>query len=350
MSRPLRIDRAGSCYHVTARGNERRDIYRDDADRLKFLALLENQSERFWIRPWCYVLMNNHFHLGLETCEPNLSRAMQWLNVSYSVWFNRRHQRSGHLFQGRFKAVLVDWEGFGLELTRYVHLNPVRVGELGLGKADRERHRQGVGTAEEREKGEIRREVLNAYRWSSYGATIGSERAAAWLNVKKVLELMPGRGLAQRQVEYRSWVEGALLEGLGESPWEHLKGQVVLGGEAFVAELEPLLKGNRREQGGLEQLKVRPDWEQVVATVERLKGEKWEAFVDRYKDWGRDLALYLGRERCGLRLAELGTVAGGIDYATVSNRLRQFEAATREDPKLKRVMKQALKLLEKGKM
>jgi len=201
MSRPLRIDRAGSCYHVTARGNERRDIYRDDADRLKFLALLENQSERFWIRPWCYVLMNNHFHLGLETCEANLSRAMQWLNVSYSVWFNRRHHRSGHLFQGRFKAVLVDWEGFGLELTRYVHLNPVRVDTLGLGKADRERHRRGLGKAEEREKGLERRERLNSYRWSSYGATIGRESAGAWLNVKKVLELMPGRSQAQRQRE-----------------------------------------------------------------------------------------------------------------------------------------------------
>ena len=196
----------------------------------------------------------------------------------------------------------------------------------------------------------MRRELLNAYRWSSYGATTGRERPAAWLSVKKVLELMPGRSEAQRQRQYQSWVEGALLEGLGQSPWEQLRGQVVLGGEAFVAELGPLLKGNRREQGGLEQLTMRPGWEQVVAAVERLKGEKWEAFVDRYKDWGRDLALYLGRQRCGLRLGELGARAGGIDYATVSNRLRQFEAASREDPKLKRIVKQALTLLESRKM
>ena len=128
MSRPLRIDRAGGCYHVTARGNERRDIFRDEVDRLKFLELLGEQSERYGLRPWCYMLMDNHFHLGLETTEPNLSRAMQWLNVSYRVWFNRRHHRSGHLLQGRFKAVLVDFEGWGLELTRYVHLNPVRMG------------------------------------------------------------------------------------------------------------------------------------------------------------------------------------------------------------------------------
>jgi len=350
MSRPLRINLAGSCYHVTARGNERRDIYRDEIDRLKFLALLAEQSERFWLRPWCYVLMDNHFHLGLETSEPNLSRAMQWLNVSYSVWFNRRHQRSGHLFQGRFQAVLVDWPGWGLELTRYMHLNPVRVEELGLSKADRGRHRQGVGKGGEREVGLARLEALNGYGWSSYGATIGREVAASWLNVGKVLELMPGRNLGLRQREYQAWVEGALLQGLSESPWEQLRGQVVLGSKEFVAELEPLLKGNRREQGDLKQLKFRPAWEDVVEAVETVKGEKWPTFVDRYKDWGRDLALYLGRKQCGLKLAELGALVGGIDYATVSNRLREFEAAHREDPKLKRVLKQALKYLERRKM
>ena len=348
MSRPLRIDRAGGCYHVTARGNERRNIYRDDADRLKFLALFKEQSERFCIRPWSYVLMDNHFHLGLETAEPNLSRAMQWLNVSYSVWFNRRHQRSGHLFQGRFKAVLVDWERWGLELTRYVHLNPVRVAELGLSKAGRERHRRSVG--EEKQNGWARCERLEGYRWSSYRATIGSEKPPGWLNAAKVLELMPGRSWAQRQREYRAWVEAALLEGLSERPWEQLKGQVVLGEAEFVAALEPLLKGNQREQGALEQLKLRPSWAEVVRAVEKVKGEKWEGFVDRYKDWGRDLALYLGRQRCGLKLAELGTLAGGIDYATVSNRLRQFEATWADDPNLKRVLKQTVTILERRKM
>jgi hypothetical protein len=141
-----------------------------------------------------------------------------------------------------------------------------------------------------------------------------------------------------------------LLQGLSESPWEQLRGQVVLGSEEFVAGLEPLLKGNRREQGDLEQLKLRPAWQDVVDAVETIKGEKWPTFVDRHKDWGRDLALYLGRKQSGLKLAELGALAGGIDYATVSNRLREFEAAQSEDPKLKRAMKQALKYLERRKM
>jgi REP element-mobilizing transposase RayT len=107
MARPLRIQRAGGRYHVTARGNERRAIFRDARDRRHFLELLRELPERFGTRLHGWVLMDNHFHLLLETREANLSRTGQWLNVAYSVWFNRRHQRSGHLFQGRFGAVLV---------------------------------------------------------------------------------------------------------------------------------------------------------------------------------------------------------------------------------------------------
>jgi REP element-mobilizing transposase RayT len=110
MARPLRIERPGGRYHVTARGNERKAVYRDDTDRFHFLELLSEATERFGIRIHAYVLMDNHFHQLLETPEANLSRAMQWLNVSYSVWFNRRHKRVGHLFQGRFKSLVIEDE------------------------------------------------------------------------------------------------------------------------------------------------------------------------------------------------------------------------------------------------
>ena len=108
MARPLRIERAGGWYHITARGNERRPIYRDDRDREHFCELFEEMVSRFQVRLHCFVLMENHYHLVLELRESNLSRALQWLNVSYSVWFNRRHGRTGHLFQGRFKSVVVN--------------------------------------------------------------------------------------------------------------------------------------------------------------------------------------------------------------------------------------------------
>src|SRR6185369_17190356 len=127
MARPLRIERPGAWYHVTARGNERQPIYRDDQDRYHFLTLLDEMTATFNLLVHAYVLMDNHYHLIVELREPNLSRAMQWLNVSYSMWFNRRRSRCGHLFQGRFKSVIVDRCEWGLGLSRYVHLNPVRV-------------------------------------------------------------------------------------------------------------------------------------------------------------------------------------------------------------------------------
>jgi putative transposase len=145
MARAVRIERAGGWYHVTARGNERRAIYRDPRDRQHFCAVLAETVGTFRLVLHVFVLMDNHYHLLVETPEPNLSRAMQWLNVSYSVWFNRRHGRSGHLFQGRYKAIVVDPVGWGLELSRYVHLNPVRVGRLGLDKRVRRQTESGSG-------------------------------------------------------------------------------------------------------------------------------------------------------------------------------------------------------------
>jgi REP element-mobilizing transposase RayT len=108
MARALRIQRPGGRYHATARGNDRKAIYREESDRTHFLELLGELTERFGLQVHPYVLMDNHLQLLLETPEANLSRAMQWLNVSYGVWFNRRHDRVGHLFQGRFKAVVVE--------------------------------------------------------------------------------------------------------------------------------------------------------------------------------------------------------------------------------------------------
>jgi REP element-mobilizing transposase RayT len=128
MSRPLRLEYPGSLWHVTVRGNGRQDVFRDDRDRQFLLELLGDCVNRFaWILP-AYVLMSNHFHLVNELTSETLSRGMQWLNGTYSQAFNRRHERVGHLFQGRFKAFLIEKEAYFLEVLRYVVLNPVRAG------------------------------------------------------------------------------------------------------------------------------------------------------------------------------------------------------------------------------
>src|SRR5215207_2802568 len=165
MARPLRIERPGWWYHVISRGNERKPIFRDDRDRRHFLELLEELVGLYRIRLHVFVLMDNHYHLILELTEANLSRAVQWLNVSYSVWFNRRRQRSGHLFQGRFKSLVVEPEMWALALSRYLHLNPVRVEAMGLGKRQRSARRVGLVAAPNQIVVRRRIQLLRSYRW-----------------------------------------------------------------------------------------------------------------------------------------------------------------------------------------
>ena len=139
MSRPLRLELAGGIYHVTSRGNRQEDIYVDDADRLQWLTLFGQVCKRYHWRCHAYCLMSNHYHIVVETIEGNLSKGMRQLNGVYTQYFNRTHQRFGHVFQGRYTGILVDKDSYLLELSRYVVLNPVRanmisdVGQWGLG-------------------------------------------------------------------------------------------------------------------------------------------------------------------------------------------------------------------------
>jgi REP element-mobilizing transposase RayT len=338
------MERAGGWYHVTARGNERRRIFRDDVDRAHFCALLGELVERFGLRLHAFVLMDNHYHLLLELTEANLSRAGQWLNLSYGVWFNRRHGRAGHLFQGRFQSVAVDPLGWGLELSRYVHLNPVRVGRLGLGKRDRSGLRAGLSGAPRPEQVRERLAELRGYRWSSYRAYIGLSQGPAWLTCERVWEL-GGRAKAGRAAAYREYVEDAVREGLARRPWEELSARVILGGAQFVAQLRGKLKGNARAQPGLKRLgPPRPTLETIIAHLEGVRGQRWEEFRDRYGDAGRDLVLYLGRRVCGLKLGELARRTGMKDYSAAWVAIRRYEcrlrrsAADREQVKQLRQM------------
>ena len=345
MARPLRIERPGAWYHITARGNERRPIYRDPRDRQHFCELLAETADRFRLVLHAYVLMDNHFHLILETLEPNLSQAMPWLNVSYSVWFNRRHGRAGHLFQGRYQAILVDPLGWGLELSRYVHLNPVRVGRLGLDKAAQQRNRVGAVAAPNPAEVRERIGVLRRYRWSSYRAYVGLARKPAWLQCQTVLQFLGG-GPGKVREAYRNHVESAVRQGWPESPWERLTAQGVLGGADFVRAVRQGVRGNPREQKALRAWRERPTLPKVIATVEKLKGEAWMDFRDRYGDWGRDLVLYLGRRTCGLKLKGLAEVAGGIDYVSVSAAVKRWKDRMAKEPGLAAILSQAEKMLQ----
>jgi REP element-mobilizing transposase RayT len=350
MARPVRIDVAGGWYHVTSRGNERKAIFRDDRDRNHFLELLAESTERFRLRVHAYVLMPNHYHLLVETPQANLSRAIQWLNVSYSVWFNRRHRRVGHLLQGRFKAVVVDRDQWGLSLSRYVHLNPVRIQKLGLDKQSQRVKRAGLGERAAPELVQARIQTLRTYRWSSYRAYAGLAACPDWLTRATVLGL-GGKGSSEHQMQaYRRYVEAAVREGLEETPWEQLEGGVVLGSARFVGIVRQYLRGDEREQGGLRQWKARPGFADVVQAVQAWKGEPWLKFRDRHGDVGRDVALYVGRKRCGMTLAELGKAAGGIDYRSVGGAVSKLERRANADPVLATALETIVGQIEKREM
>lgn len=208
MSRPLRLEHSGAIWHVTSRGNEKRDVFRDDEDRLGFLDVLGRTVELFGWRLHAYVLMGNHYHLLVETPVPTLSRGMRQLNGVYTQRFNRRHGRTGHLFQGRFKAILVERDTHLLALARYVVQNPVAAG-LARAAAD--------------------------FRWSSYRATAGLEKAPEWLETAWTLEqLAPVRREAVKR--FRQLANDP--KAAAYAPWKEVRGQVFLGSEAFLADVE----------------------------------------------------------------------------------------------------------------
>jgi REP element-mobilizing transposase RayT len=324
MARPLRIERPGGRYHVTARGNERKAIYRTDSDRAHFLELLAEATERFAIRLHAYVLMENHYHLLVETPEANLSRAMQWLNVSYSIWFNRRHHRAGHLLQGRFKAVIVEDDHGWQEVGRYVHLNPVRVAGLGLDKRQRAASKAGLTQGPKPQLVAQRLNLLREFPWSSYRAYAGYCSGVGWLWRQPLDRVCGGRSESERRAALREYTEAAVRQGVVERPWDRLVAGMVLGSEAFARFLRQKAKGNAREQPALGKLLPRIDWQRIIAALEEARGESWEDFSHRHGDWGRDAALWLGRRHGRYRLGELGELAGGMDYAAVGQAVSRF--------------------------
>jgi REP element-mobilizing transposase RayT len=338
MARPLRVEYPGARHHVSARGNERRNIFRSDQDRRHFVGLLSELPDRFGVRIAAWVLMDNHYHLLVETPEGSLSRPCQWLNVAYSIWFNRRHGRRGHLFQGRFKSVLVE-ENSWLEVARYVHLNPVRVAGLGLGKGDRQRQR----TAAARDPGARlvaeRLACLRQYRWSSYRAYAGYSSMPRWVDAQSLFPLAGTKGEQDVRRALRNYHEEPLREGRLEPVWDRLVAGAILGGAEFVNGLQSQLRGLSKEVSGASTWIERTSWESIVAAVAAEHGGRWEDFRDVHGDWGRDVALYLGRRRGRMKLGELAERAGGLGIAATGQAVSRVGRAVKSGGEVARRMR-----------
>ena len=335
MTRALRINIRGGWYHILNRGIERREIFRSVEDYGHFLGLVGELPERYHGYIHGYVLMPNHYHLLMEMPEGNCSEAMHWLNVSYSVWFNRRYGRVGPLFQGRFKSVVVENRGWALGVLDYIHLNPVRVMGLGLDKGKRKQEQAGRLAPPQPEEVTARLQVLRSYEMSSYNAYAGYRCPAKWLRMQDLLRRMDGRSKGEAQKHYRKRVEGMIRQGVYEGKYAEWRGRLIIGTQRFMERTGALLKGEYREQPQRKQLERCRQFEEIAGVVAKAKGERWEQFCNRHGDWGRDMALLLARRSSGLSLKELGSKAGGLDYGAVSEAVRRMERRVKSERKLK---------------
>ena len=243
MARPLRIEYAGALYHITTRGNAKQKIFKDQGDQKIFLNILTQVNKRYKWHCHAYCLMNNHYHLVIETEEATLSKGMRQLNGVYTQAYNGRHERVGHLFQGRFKAILIEKETYLLEVCRYVVLNPVR-----------------AKTAQR----------PDAWEWSSYCGTAGNQKPHPCLTVEWILAQFGTSGTEARR-RYRKFVQ----EGVGDaSLWEKVKGQSLLGEESFIEKVRPVLEGRKQNQEipRTQRYLARPELEKMFQGITR--GEK----------------------------------------------------------------------------
>ena len=202
MGRAWRIEFEGGLYHILSRGNEQKDVFYNGQDRRLFLKTIGEMSERFEIDLFAYVLMGNHYHLLLKTNRANLSKSMQWLGLTYTRRFNLRHSRSGHLFQGRFKSIIVENDAYLMQLSCYIHRNPLRAGMV---------------------------KRLADYRWSSYKAYAYGHQAPKWLITKPIFSQFQGK---DKQRAYREKVQRYAKE--EKKLWEDFRHGMIIGSKNFV--------------------------------------------------------------------------------------------------------------------
>ncbi len=299
MARPLRIEYEGAFYHVIARGNESKEIFKDNHDREKFLDYLKQQVMKYGVTVHSYCLMNNHYHLIIETPEGNLSKAMQFLQTSYSVYYNNRNERKGHLFQGRYKAKLVQVDVYLQQLSRYIHLNPERAKMIKNGED---------------------------YKWSSCQYYVGKKKAPGWLKVDFILDMF-SKG---KENAYRNYKEFIRLEQITYAKvLKEIRDNVILGDDKFqeMIKQEYLLgQKDNKEITGLKKV----IGNQVCPS--KIKTEVDKKLQDVRLT--RKIKIYLMRKYTQKGLKEIGEEFGGVSYSAISQVYRRIEKKRKRDNSL----------------
>jgi REP element-mobilizing transposase RayT len=283
MSRPLRIEFEGAVYHVTSRGNARQPIFLDGKDRERFLSIFASVVDRFKWLCHGYCLMDNHYHVLIETPKPNLAEGMRQLNGVYTQRFNWHHKRVGHLLQGRYKAILVQKDDHLLALCRYIVLNPVRAGAVAR---------------------------ASQWKWSNYQATAGIAKVPRFLTVEWVLSQF-GQDRQAAKKSYRAFVAAGVKQ---SSPWADLKGHIFLGTEEFVSRVRELVseKERMKEIPCAQRYATRPSLGRLLPRNLLAAGPP------------RDKAVWKSHVLHGYRLCEIADHIG-VHYSTISRCVKRVE-------------------------
>jgi REP element-mobilizing transposase RayT len=316
VARQLRVEYEGAFYHITSRGNQREKIFWDDKDREELKRIIKRTKERYGYLLHAYVFMDNHYHLLIETPHANIKQVMQNINTSYTVSVNKRHKRYGHLFQGRYKAFIVDKDSYLLELNRYINLNPVRANIV---------------------------QRPEDYKWSSYRAYIGAGDGITDTE-DTLYAFAKKRAIAVRK--YKDFVE----VGKGEtSPLGEAVGSV-LGDERFREKVIKYIKGkpDKTEISDIKKIEKKHRIEKIIKVVAKYYKISEEELLKRKKATGsqRKKAIYLCKLFSGQTNAEVGRLFG-ITLQAVTNAVRGIEKGLSEDKGLSREMALIKKEIDK---
>jgi len=316
MARPLRIQYEGALYHVTCRGNERKAIFRGNHDKKVFLELLSDGLKTYHIILFCYVLMDNHFHLFLETPLANLSEFMRWFNITYTSHYNRRHKRSGHLYQGRYKSILVEKDSYLHILSRYIHLNPVRT-----------KQKKNASLTE-------KKNYLKSYPWSSLLGYREDTKKDSFVDYAQILETYGGENRKGRKLYWESICNNVSA---GIDIKENVIGGSILGSDTFIGWVrDRFLPSKYREIPAVKQLKKYNTKEEVI---EALCKEVDKRFDEIKKERGmiRQIAMDLLYRFGGLTGTEIGEMMG-VDYSTVSQGRKRLRETIKRDKGLLKII------------
>ncbi len=310
MARRLRIQFRGGLYHITTRGNEKKNIFRDDKDRIHYIRVLDRYKEELKFRLYSYVLMPNHTHLLIETPLGNIAKIMFCVNTNYATYFNRRYDRVGHVFQGRYKSIIVDKESHLLELIRYIHLNPVRAGIV---------------------------KRPDDYRWGSHRKYLDGVDRTGLVSVRTVLSHFGGS--TEKTVEqYRDFVDS----GVG---YIEVKDGQFIGRNAFIEDLTHRMGLSEEQIGGADTDEGRIGLDRIIDVVSEesgLSATEIRSSRRRCAVRVRNIAIWLARRLSGKTLAEIGTYFGGITPQAAS----QATDKTEENRKLKKISEKYLAKIE----